>query len=223
MSHFSLLVIGDDPEGQLDQFYDEKWDWYAIGGRWAGSLKLKPEYAHCGEPREEAWNSPEVLPGWCDQAYKNQIDFTSMIPAYTEESAQEFERIQVAIIGLQNPLSFNELQSLNPTLSRAQLVTMFWHQSFCKAIQDLYPDSIFLDPMKFVGIEKDRFIRTSVLQRIFPFFAVLNNGEWLEQGSMGSFGRTDDHCTEHEWHDLLQKVMQEADDESLLTVIDCHW
>lgn len=222
MSHFSLLVIGDDPEGQLDQFYDEKWDWYAIGGRWAGSLKLKPEYAHYGEPREEAWNSPEVLPGWCDQAYKDQIDFSSMAQELSEEATMEFDRIQRATAGLQKPLSIQELNALYPSMFRSHLMRRFWEQRFCKAIQELYPESIFIDPMQFVGIEKESYVETCNLQNLYPFFAVLNNGVWHERGGLLWLSLSGTQHSDYDWYRFVQKQVQEAPGETLLTVIDCH-
>ena len=77
--------------------------------------------------------------------------------------------------------------------------------------------------MQLVGIEMESFVKTSVLRRIYPFFAVLNHGEWFEQGSMGWLGQTDDQFTDHEWHNLIEKMVIEADEKSLLTVIDCHY
>ena len=224
MSHFSLLVIGDNPEDQLDQFYGEKWDWFEIGGRWAGRLKLKPEYAHFGEPQEETWNSPEVPAGWCDQAFKDQLDFASMVPELSERAEQEFERIRSAIDGLEEPKGFEELKDIHKSLSQHVVVKLFWDQPFCNAIRELYPNSYFLDPMQLVGVEKESFVKTSVLRSIYPFFAILNHGEWFEQGSMGLwFGASDKQFNDHDWHNLIEKMVIEADEKSLLTVIDCHY
>jgi hypothetical protein len=52
MSHFTVMVIGENPENQLAPFdenilvdgdYNQKskWDWYTLGGRWSGMIKLK--------------------------------------------------------------------------------------------------------------------------------------------------------------------------------------
>lgn len=222
MSHYNLLVIGDNPEDQLDNFGD-KWDWYKIGGRWSGSLKLKPEYAHLGKARKESWNSPEVPAGWCDQAIKYQVDFDSMTPQLTESASQEFERIKKGITGCDMPLGIDALSAKYISLSSDEVVSMFWKQPFCQAIRKLYPETIYLNPMEFVDIEKDRFVKTSVLQSQYPFFAVLNDREWFEKDSMGWCFLPGTQFTEHEWHDLVQKLVQEADEDSLLTAIDCHW
>lgn len=49
MSHFTVMVFGEDPEGQLapydenlgEECEDPKWDWYSLGGRWSGYFKAK--------------------------------------------------------------------------------------------------------------------------------------------------------------------------------------
>lgn len=58
MTHFSVLVVGPDPAGQLEPYNEEKcwaehpdpddecghpqhWDWYVLGGRWEGFFTLK--------------------------------------------------------------------------------------------------------------------------------------------------------------------------------------
>jgi hypothetical protein len=83
MSHFSVLVIGDSQTQkleQLEQYYepeeinpdgstnetrnpDSKWDWYEIGGRWAGSLKHKADIA--GE--SELPPPPNFSWGWSEE------------------------------------------------------------------------------------------------------------------------------------------------------------
>ena len=60
MSHFTVLVITDGDYGDALAPFDEdledvenpKWDWYALGGRWMGSLVLKAPSptASLGEP-----------------------------------------------------------------------------------------------------------------------------------------------------------------------------
>lgn len=97
MSHFTVLVIGDNVDEQLAPFDENlevefqegedgeegyycnpraKWDWYSIGGRWTGYFKLK---AHA----EVVVGEPGVFgrkadPGWGDQCRKDDIDIEGM-------------------------------------------------------------------------------------------------------------------------------------------------
>jgi len=57
---------------------DAKWDWYAVGGRWSGTLILNPGEA--GILGERSWtNESKKLPLNCaDQALKCQVDWDVM-------------------------------------------------------------------------------------------------------------------------------------------------
>ena len=56
---------------------NSEWDWYQIGGRWCGALKLKPG-ATSGEYGEKSWcNATEVIPeNMVDSAKVKDIDFS---------------------------------------------------------------------------------------------------------------------------------------------------
>jgi len=62
---------------------DARWDWYHIGGRWAGTFILKPTMT--GYFGEKSWGFKEENPyerkdsfKRCDQARKKDIDFKAM-------------------------------------------------------------------------------------------------------------------------------------------------
>ena len=84
MSHFTVMVVGENPEEQLEPFRENdesfvsnsKFDWYELGGRWTGSLKLK-------DGRSGVTGTPGVITnnankGFCDQARLQDIDFDNM-------------------------------------------------------------------------------------------------------------------------------------------------
>lgn len=60
---------------------NDKWDWYSVGGRWAGFFKLKPGVI-VAERGEQSWMqkmSGEAYPeGHADRAYKGDIDWAGM-------------------------------------------------------------------------------------------------------------------------------------------------
>jgi hypothetical protein len=55
-----------------------KWDWYSIGGRWSGMLKLKP--GAVGKRGSRSWTNEKDLIGseYVDQAFLKNIDLESM-------------------------------------------------------------------------------------------------------------------------------------------------
>lgn len=92
MSHFTVLVVGDNPEDQLAPFQEcdegksskeiiaEKWDWYVLGGRWTGTFKLK-EDAEGKLGRPGVMNEPAEK-GSVDSALKKDIDNIKDVKAF---------------------------------------------------------------------------------------------------------------------------------------------
>lgn len=87
MSHFTVLVVGEDVEGQLAPFDENldtrnpKYDWWVIGGRWRGFFKLKRgAEGKLGEPG--VFDNPPFLDA--DQAPKGDIDFQATRGAYAK-------------------------------------------------------------------------------------------------------------------------------------------
>jgi len=65
-------------DGMYGYYYNPnaKWDWYAIGGRWRGYLKLKPgKVGFLSPPYSSNCNVPD---GYCDQAKNGDIDWEGM-------------------------------------------------------------------------------------------------------------------------------------------------
>ena len=214
MSHFSVLVVGDDVESQLEPFVEEvdedssyaeiilkvkkdeaeeyrktqlgmdfwkkpekqdekekllkesivafmkeycgliqdknndwgylgnpnaKWDWYQIGGRWAGSLLFK-------EGKKGTKGEPSLL----------MKDFE-----YTENSADQ-------------------------------------------------------------GIKKDIDLEKMRKEDIIPTFAILIDGKWYQEGEMGWFGMASNLKDSKEWHKEFDKLLEKVSGNKLLTIVDCH-
>lgn len=103
MSHFSIVVIGANPEAQLAKYEEnsggdsprdrstEKWDFYTVGGRWLGFFKMKSGLnGAIGTPGVFA-NTAE--PGTADRALKRDIDLTATpIPFAVVVDGKWFER-----------------------------------------------------------------------------------------------------------------------------------
>lgn len=73
------------------------------------------------------------------------------------------------------------------------------------------------------GIEKDDDEDSYIArQSSNATFAVLKDGEWYEQGNMGWFGVVLDEKDQGQWNDEFDKLIESLPDETLLTVVDCH-
>lgn len=112
-----------------------KWDWYKLGGRWTGSLKLK-------DGRSGITGTPGLMTnnankGFCDQARLQDIDFDNM------------------------------------------------------------------------GND-------------FSVFAVLKDGKWYERGEMGWWGCVFNEKEKDKWQEEFNKLLKSLPENTLISIYDCH-
>ncbi len=119
--------------------HHSKWDWYELGGRWAGSIKLKPEV--------EEYTKPNFSWGW-DEEPKQQI--------LSEKLCDQAYKSEIA--------NLNELKP----------------------------------------------------------FAVLKDGQWYERGEMGWFAIVSNEKSEEQWDNEIEKLLNDLSDDTLISMYDCH-
>lgn len=159
-----------DDEGNLltTRNPNGKWDWFVIGGRWEGYLKLKDGSR-------------------ANYAKIKDIDFSMDKKAY-EEAKRYWELVvdgELPEEGEEKPFSF-------------------------------YKKEYYLETYG----DKEAYAKRMAQ---FSVFALLNEGEWFEQGQMGWFGMSD-KTKESEDAFLLkmQEIINNANPEHYFIVVDCH-
>lgn len=247
MSHFTVLVVGDDPEGQLAPFSEEiqvdpykdyekkpywfnkliaeeggnpasmsdeaivawtvarwgsdepyaydsnglyrwstynplsQWDWYQLGGRWAGTFLVKQDVVP-NTNSEISWVfgiGQTIDPGSTDQAYKRDIDWEAMRERDIVRRSENYDEA-VAEQAKGTPVEF------------------------------IYG----VDPKK---ISKEEYVAQN---HGFSTFAVLMDGEWYERGKMGWWGVVSNE--DDEWTTRFEELLTDVPEDTLLSVYDCH-
>lgn len=70
-----------------------KWDWYELGGRWTGMLKLKEgAFGMVGKPGLQTENAKH---GFVDSTKKSDIDFNGMQEKGNKESAEAYDNFLI--------------------------------------------------------------------------------------------------------------------------------
>jgi hypothetical protein len=179
---------------------DSKWDWYQIGGRWAGALKLKEETS------EEYEIDPGFSWGWneasklavisqkkVDQARVCDIDWEGMRDPDSFESACRFWEIHV---DGEDPKDEKDKELIKFTFYKPE-----------------YYKEVYGDKITYARC------RTS-----FTTYAVLKDGEWIAPGEMGWFGMSSEGADEkRNWElDFYDLFIKDLPPNALLTVVDCH-
>lgn len=163
--------------GYLDN-PNAKWDWYQIGGRWAGKFILKPgAQGNLGEM--SLLSNREVPPAnRVSQARKGDIDWEAMKRHYRKDAEKIWEEAQ----------------------SKDEKMRQF--------IYDISPETT-----------REQYVERHTR---FSTFAVLHNGEWKEKGEMLWFGIVKDEKDHEDWQWQIYQLIDSLPDDTLLTICDCH-
>lgn len=258
MSHFSVLVIGPDPEAQLAPYdenleveaYEEdgetyhhnpkaKWDWYSIGGRWTGWMKLKPRAE--GELGRPGLMTPPARPGTADQTILQGIDIEGM---RDEEGAKAAERYDL-MLGFTDQQGIPAITEAWEDLTKREDLT--WDQrrdiyhaqpamvAFKAMTQKAWgewerqgkPERTTIgrlawseDPAEFI-LSREECIRAA-RDKAFTPFALVKDGQWFEKGEMGWGACVSGEKNQSEWNREVSKLLDGLDPETLITVVDCH-
>lgn len=232
MSHFMTMVIGPYWEEQLAPYdenlegcKDPKWDWYQLGGRFHGFLKLKDTTAPhtMGQPGVFR-NNPRRD---ADQTLKGYVDWEGMADEAEEEAAEKYDAIIEAYGGpVELPeRSWEDLsadESFGDDWDKRREV--YWNQPEMKKWKQLERDriifSLFEKPEHF-AMPREKFLADARQASCVPF-AVLVNGVWHERGHMGWWANVTDGKDKTTWVEEVHKILDAVPDDELITIVDCH-
>jgi hypothetical protein len=279
MSHFTVLVIGNDPEGQLAPFqennmgdcpkeflkyrYDgdyfeneeaakvavgdsfdpengywenpnRKWDWYSLGGRWAGFFKMKQNSVGIqGHHRAKDFAAisgtvvddlPETV---ADQCLKSDIDFESMRNEAGLAAQNKYDLAMSFLADLPVQERWESVCSRIEDRNAAR--DFFWSQPRCatwKAEEqknfrnDKWPFGWSTSPDDFL-ISREDYIENARNSAITTH-AIIKDGKWYESGEMGWWGMVHNEKDSNVWNKEFSALIDSLPEDTLLSVYDCH-
>lgn len=197
-----------------------KWDWYLLGGRWTGFFKAKEGVIiKRGKP---GLMTPEAEAGWGDQFAKKDIDFDFMRKEAEEKAAETYDTIN-SVIGHLPPLETWE--HVRETLFPGEIdkAREYYHsQPRNEALKawDKNRDYIFMDLEDF-NKTREEYVKNAG-DSSFVTFAVIKDGKWYEKGQMGWWASVSNEKNQSEWNSEVAKMIDELEDDMILSVYDCH-
>lgn len=198
-----------------------KWDWYQVGGRWSGFLKLKTgAKGELGE-RSLLDNSPDTRAGYADVARKGDVDFAAMRDQAGVEAGDLWNYVQ-ALTGGETWESWDAVRDrIGLANDGDDAREFYWNQPAVKKLKAdpqkrfnwHVDDGLSGTREEYVAAARDNAVST---------YAVVKDGEWFGQGEMGWFGMSRDELTAAEWNRKFNELIDSLPDDTLLTVVDCH-
>jgi len=208
---------------------NSKWDYWRIGGRWAGMLKLKPGTTHHSPPNygwEFKHDGIPVREGkYTDQAKKANIDFIGIKAKARENALKKYDQVHKLINFNQDFITWAEIDKEDIKKAREQYgkqsLIKEWNATAQSAtdqeLREIFvwdrPDEYTCEREHYAKLAEDAASRT---------FAIVKDGKWFEKGEMGWWATVSGEKDEETWNSIFWNMINNSPDDTLITVVDCH-
>ncbi len=207
-----------------------KWDWFRVGGRWAGHFRLKAGVsAPAPQPGYETKFGQELpAANTADTAKKSEIDFDGMREDAAKKAAIEYGYVGGIFSDLPPHKAWAEFSDIENIEQRRaayneQPRVAAWRKAGSVPFDEcrkLPVDLTFGNPDDFL-VAREQYINLARF-RAGSTFAVLLNGKWYERGEMGWWATVSNEKDAETWLAMFHKMIDELPDDTQLTVVDCH-
>lgn len=204
---------------------NKKWDWWVIGGRWSGSLRLKAGAKPILGRRvtmNPFTDDPELA---ADQACLADIDVAKMRAEARARNEAIWDRATAAVAGLAPVVPFDEIREQHKTDDKIDWDAArkaYWEQPALLALKEAFPGQWgFEDELEAIATTRDAFGQTGA-DGALNTFAVLKDGKWHERGQMGWFACVRDEKDQAAWTGEFAALIDSLPETAWLTVVDCH-
>lgn len=220
-----------------------KWDWYQLGGRWNGFLKLNPMKA-IGFGLE-GFSTAEV-DNLVDLFLKNKEKFMDVTSKYNGKTGLIRETIANIVDFMENPtypehvlgdfslvsdtradkgwcdqalkkyIDFDGMRDKAEKEARERYnEVLIAFGGVIPKVEIKWEDVTDFDCTLEEYIQQARDNSTST-------FAILKDGVWYEKGKMGWWACVTDAKEQSDWNNDVTKLIDELSDDTLISLYDCH-
>lgn len=216
-----------DAEGKLIKAINrtnpnKTWDWWVVGGRWSGFLKLKPGAAGALGRKGLMGSCANEGPGHADEALKRDVDFPGMRDAAGEKAGAEWDRAAAALAAAGAPSTWTSWEQMRDVEHKGDIdaARQAYHaQPSVKAIKGAF-DSFWCEADSYM-VSRDVFVQQARDRACVPY-AFVKDGQWFGKGEMGWFGMSRGDAPQEEWNAKFNELLDSLPDDTRLTVVDCH-
>jgi len=200
-----------------------KWDWYELGGRWNGFLKLKEGTQ--GNNCRRSWANRDCEAGHCDETNKKNIDVEGMRDSAGVNAGEYYDKVMTYIKDTPIPTKWSVFRErlINNEINVDEARSLYHNQPRLKAVST---EEARKELGWFIEIDDFDISREEYIQRArnkaLSTHAIVKNGEWYQQGEMGWWGMSTDEMTDDEWDKKVTEMFDELPDDTLISIIDCH-
>lgn len=192
---------------------NSKWDWWVIGGRWSGFLKLK-EGAE-GETGSPGFFGTPAEDGYVDSAMKKDIDFDGMFKDAEDKATVEYDKVHNIIKDTPVAETWESVRKRFDDISDARKFYREQERVVKLNEVDMWAN---LDEYQ---VERDVFIQRSRANAISTY-AIVKDSKWYAKGEMGWWAISTNEVDQDEWNKKVLELIESVPDDTLFTLVDCH-
>lgn len=214
--------------GDLIEFTDRtnpnaEWDWWQLGGRYSGWLKLKAGAS--GETGRKGLMGSCLNDGagWVDSAMKRDIDFDGMRDKDGNDAAARWDKAAAAKVaaGFSADATWDSWETVRArhpdNIDAAH--DEYHGQPVKKAVAEVF-DNPFHDISGYL-LPREQYIQQA-RDRALVTYAVVKDSQWFARGEMGWWGMSSDDMPQEEWNRKVNELIDSLPDDTLITIVDCH-
>jgi len=201
-----------------------KWDWYQLGGRWTGFLKLKEGVKDSKTGKPGLMSSP-AKPGYCDQTIKKNIDFEGMKNDAAFKATEEYKNVLNIFDGEIPKIDFtwDDLMKNKEPMYELMDVNQkryFYHiQPALKIVNEKSGKLDFFFDIEDFQCTMEEYVENE-RKKAISTYAVVKDGIWYEKGTMGWWAISTNE--DPNWHTEFNNLIDNISDDTLISLFDCH-
>lgn len=226
---FGFTEITDDLDrkGEVIRTVDrtnpnKKWDWWVVGGRWSGHLRVKPGIEVVKGDKGLMDSCASDAANASDQATIAEIDLEGMRQEAREKFGERWDKVHAATAGMDQPMPFEAVRIRYRPENLEAARNDYWAQPAMAALKAAFPDSWGLDEeLRALGMSRDAYCEAGAFGALTSF-AVVKDGRWYERGKMGWWAVVADEKDKGDWDRQFNALLDDLPPEACLTVVDCH-
>ena len=207
------------------------WDWWKIGGRWAGCFKLK--LGHMGKLGEHSLGIPRPASDRADQCFKKGVDMEAMRTENRARAASQYDAWEQATAGLPQAKTWaaiceevKALAEVDPSaigIESWHVVARVQYQSQARVKACSRDEALrwCRDAIAEFSPTREQYIQAAEDETAVPH-AIVHEGKWLESGEMGWWGVVHNEKDPAEWNRVFRALWESLPDDTMVTLVDCH-
>lgn len=223
------MLVGDDGRAysMSTRNPQAKWDWWSIGGQWAGDFVAKAgAHARVVKPQRNHRSADVIEADRCDGGRKCDLDLDALRERKARDEMKRLAEWRTVTDGTPKAMSWANFRDqvsgeTGYTIERAR--EEYHSQPRVQAIRqtDFSWDD---DPIAEYDGQPSALLIEKAKARAIPGYATIAlDGHWMAPGRMGMFGMsTETESEQIGYWEAMNAYIESLPDDACLIVVDCH-